>query len=219
MQTHQALFGRTLFFIATHGDVDDTGELAGRLLTPVNSSENELLLKDLANTLKAVPGEIIVFLHSCGSGAAVYDDNSKSSSGARQAAKLNAAVVRAFEQAEPNSGRGQLKTGEFRDTKFHVLTSSAYQQYSWGWEAGPDSADSRNYFTEELRNGILGGAEVNEKNQITLNALYLYLKGRLDNREFIDWDMETGERIVYHQYVQVWPQNCSDPLFQRIPAE
>ena len=138
----------SLFFIATHGDVDYTGDYAGALAM---SPSGSLLLKDLANALNAVPGKVIVVLESCGAGAAVYPNGGNSNNDGkalyedikRRATQFDEAVIRAFSGADPGivvtlqPNDVQANTGEFRvDNKFYVLTASRYQELSWGMESG-----------------------------------------------------------------------------------
>ena len=155
----------SLFFIATHGDVDGgvNDVTAGALMM---SPSGMLTLRDLATTLGMVPGRVIVILESCGSGAAVYANNAngvrKSNKALFEEAKqrteaFDAAVVKAFSNAESglkttiqggtgDSGGPQSNTGEFRvSKKFYVLTASRYLQLSWGTEQGP-----YNFFTYDL---------------------------------------------------------------------
>lgn len=206
----------SLFFIATHGDVEDKGEQAGRLCTVTGSMEDDdLLLKDLAEALLDVNGEVVVFLESCGSGAAVVsDEEAESMDGKRNqdGRAFTEAAVRAFARAEEEAAELSPRTGELREKKFHVLTAAAYHQYAWGWE-GDENA--RNYFPEHLVEGVLKGAELNGKGEITLEALYRYIQRVGDAETYIDWD-ENGNRIEYHQNVQVWPEDCGDPLFVRM---
>ena len=93
----------SLFFIATHGDVDQpyTDPYAGCIITPYRDYRGKyeaITMKELADALAKVPGRIIVLIDSCGSGAAVYDpavkQNSLSAvSGALEAAGADAEVM------------------------------------------------------------------------------------------------------------------------------
>ena len=221
----------SLFFIATHGDVDGgvNDVTAGALMM---SPSGMLTLRDLATTLGMVPGRVIVILESCGSGAAVYANNAngvrKSNKALFEEAKqrteaFDAAVVKAFSNAESglkttiqggtgDSGGPQSNTGEFRvSKKFYVLTASRFQELSWGWESGmPES--SYNYFTMWLTEGIgTSGdmpADTDGNGKTTLNELYQYISDVGDNYPFRDGG-------VYYQHVQVYPANSSYVLFRR----
>ena len=221
----------SLFFIATHGDVDGgvNDVNAGALMM---SPSGMLTLRDLAMALGMVPGKVIVILESCGSGAAVYANNAngvrKSNKALFEEAKqrteaFDAAVVKAFSNAESglkttiqggtgDSGGPQSNTGEFRvSKKFYVLTASRFQELSWGWESGmPES--SYNYFTMWLTEGIgTSGdmpADTDGNGKTTLNELYQYISDVGDNYPFRDGG-------VYYQHVQVYPANSSYVLFRR----
>jgi uncharacterized protein YjdB len=214
----------SLFFIATHGDVDYTGDYAGALAM---SPSGSLLLKDLANALNAVPGKVIVVLESCGAGAAVYPNGGNSSNDSkalyedikRRATQFDEAVIRAFSGADPGivvtlqPNDVQANTGEFRvDNKFYVLTASRYQELSWGMESGK-SETSYNYFTMWLTQGIgTSGAmpaDANSNNQTTLDELYRYISKVGDDYQF---RTDSG---VYYQHVQVYPADSDYVLFCR----
>ena len=214
----------SLFFIATHGDVDYTGDYAGALAM---SPSGSLLLKDLANALNAVPGKVIVILESCGAGAAVYPNGGNSSNDSkalyedikRRATQFDEAVIRAFSGADPGivvrlqPNDVQANMGEFRvDNKFYVLTASRYQELSWGMETGK-SETSYNYFTLWLTQGIgTSGAmpaDANSNNQTTLDELYRYISKVGDDYQF------KTDGGVYYQHVQVYPADSDYVLFCR----
>ena len=214
----------SLFFIATHGDVDYTGDYAGALAM---SPSGSLLLKDLANALNAVPGKVIVVLESCGAGAAVYPNGGNSSNDGkalyedvkRRTTQFDEAVIRAFSGADPGivvtlqPNDVQANTGEFRvDNKFYVLTASRYQELSWGMESGK-SETSYNYFTMWLTQGIgTSGAmpaDANSNNQTTLDELYRYISKVGDDYQF------RTDGGVYYQHVQVYPADSDYVLFCR----
>lgn len=218
----------SLFFIATHGDVDLTGEYAGMLAM---APSGNLLLKDLASALQAVPGKVIVILESCGSGAAVYANNSSGGSDRKamfetfkkRSEAFDAAAIRAFANADTgvrvrygasDSGDTRANTGEFRvENKFYVLTASRYQELSWGNEA-EDADRAYNYFTLWLVQGIgVSGAmpaDANNNGQTTLNELYRYISDIGDDFPFTP---SSGE--VYYQHVQVYPNDSDYVLFCR----
>ena len=215
----------SLFFIATHGDVDSTGVYAGSLAM---SPSGDLMLNKLADALKAVPGKVIVILESCGAGAAVYANNGSNKltyeKAKKNATAFDAAVIKAFSKADsgievelqPNdidSSGVRSNTGEFRvENKFYVLAASRYQELSWGVES--ELYDLHyNYFTLWLTQGIgTSGkmpADTNNNGQTTLNELYKYISRVGDNYPF-DYD-----GTVFYQHVQVYPANSSYVLFKR----
>jgi len=218
----------SLFFIATHGDVSSTGQYAGYLsMVP----SGDMLLGELANALKAVPGKVIVILESCGSGAAVYANsgNGKSDRKAlleavkKRTEAFDAEVIRAFANADTgvrvqvdasDSGDTRANTGEFRvDNKFYVLTASDYNELSWGNEM-MDADRSYNYFTLWLVQGIgVSGAmpaDANNNGQTTLNELYRYISDVGDEYPF-----RPTSGGVYYQHVQVYPTKSNYVLFCR----
>ncbi len=209
----------SLFFIATHGDVDYSGDYAGALAM---SPSGSLLLKDLADALNAVPGKVIVILESCGAGAAVYANGGNASNDSKalyedikeRAAQFDEAVIRAFSGADPGIVVTlQPNTGEFRvDNKFYVLTASRYQELSWGMESGK-SETSYNYFTLWLTQGVgTSGAmpaDANSNSQTTLDELYRYI-----SRVGDDYPFKT-DGGVYYQHVQVYPADSDYVLFCR----
>jgi len=222
----------SLFFIATHGDTIYSGSYAGALMM---TTEPDLLLKDLASALKAVPGKVIVILESCGAGAAVYANNSSNASGNTGSEKkalydtykaetraFDAAVVRAFSDADTgvvvSNGTGGLSsnTGEFRvENKFYVLAASRYQELSWGNENG-SAESSYNFFTLWLTEGIGTSGSMRAdvyygdgNGQTTLNELYSYIADVGNNYPL------HADDGVHYQHVQVYPANSNYVLFCR----
>ena len=191
----------------------------------------DLLLGELAKALQAVPGKVIVLLESCGSGAAVYANDSSGVTdkkamfeAAKQRAKaFDAAAIRAFANADTgvrvrvdasDSGDTRANTGEFRvDNKFYVLTASDYNELSWGNEVY-DADRSYNYFTLWLIQGIgVSGsmpADANNNGQTTLNELYQYISDVGD-----DYPFRPTDGGVYYQHVQVYPAKSNFVLFCR----
>ena len=214
----------SLFFIASHGDSTSTGGDAGAI-SLIGSSYDEqwLLISDLANALKAVPGKVIVIIETCGSGAAVYDPDiseNRYNTVRNAATSFDAEVIRAFSEADPGirvrvPGRTNTKgaptpnTGELRvENKFYVLTASRYLEESWGTENGP-----YNYFTKWLTDGIgTSGAmpaDANANGEATLSELFNYVAKRGNDYPF-EYDGKT-----YYQHVQVYPKDSDYGLFRR----
>ena len=214
----------SLFFIASHGDSTSTGGDAGAI-SLIGSSYDEqwLLISDLANALKAVPGKVIVIIETCGSGAAVYDPDiseNRYNTVRNAATSFDAEVIRAFSEADPGirvrvPGRTNTKgaptpnTGELRVVnKFYVLTASRYLEESWGTEKGP-----YNYFTKWLTDGIgtsgSMAADANANGEATLSELFNYVANRGNDYPF-EYDGKT-----YYQHVQVYPKDSDYGLFRR----
>ena len=223
----------SLFFIATHGDVVMSGEEAGMLAM---APSGNLLLKDLANALKAVPGKVIVVLESCGAGAGVYANSNGASdrkvlfeAAKKRSKAFDAAAISAFANADTgvrvrydasDSGDTRANTGEFRvENKFYVLTASRYQELSWG-EEREDPYYAHNYFTRWLTQGIGTSdtmpadnsmpADANNNGQTTLDELYRYISDVGD-----DYPFRPASGGVYYQHVQVYPTNSNYVLFCR----
>ena len=213
----------SFFFIATHGVVDiATGSEAGELVTieKAGVTDGYLTLKDLATWLKAVPGKIIVVLGSCGSGAAIVSNGNcafQLDASGESDAFFTEAVIRTFEEADKSVYRDEPNTGEFRDSKFYVLTAAAHQESSWGTESY-----SLNFFPYYFVQGscfvddglltysdgthIPAGtmlADDDGNKIITLNEIY----------EFC-YDMAYGPyNGSEYQHAQVYPTNSSYALF------
>ena len=204
----------SLFFIATHGDIDEIGRSAGSLAT-VNEAgiTDALRLEELADALSKVPGTVIVWLGSCGSGAAIYDENVPQNGDAA----LTAAAVAAFAAHDPTivldetlaadftvGETNAFDRGEFRQPKFYVLTAARYHEMSWGMEG------SRfNYFpkficdgaTVDAKTGLMP-ADANRDGKLTQHELFSYIKVREeDSSDFIN------------QNVQEYPLNSDYVLF------
>lgn len=134
----------SLFYFSGHGVTGSGDYYAGALVTV---DYQYLTTTDLAELLSNVPGRVIVILDSCGSGAAITDvsQHTLETAGAENTqedfafdpAQFNSQVIDAFSSFDsviPSSGAstpGSLqKTGELRQTKFHVITGSAYEENS-----------------------------------------------------------------------------------------
>ena len=202
----------SLFFIATHGIVDvPSGVDAGAMVTITsNGYEDFLTMSDLASCLKEVPGKVIVLIGSCGSGAAIVQNGVVGYAG-KDAMDVddafNAAVVNAFaalDEKLPNETGDIANTGEFRNSKFYVMTAAAHQESSWGSESR-----GYNYFTYYFANGASGSkpADANGNGSITLLEMYNYVK----TNAYGPYNDGTGD---YYQHVQVYPANSSYVLFK-----
>ena len=198
----------SLFFIATHGVVDiESGEWAGALVT-IGSDGNEeyLTLGQLAEWLKEVPGKVIVLLGSCGSGAAIVENGTVTCTQEDMSKVFNDAAMQAFAAADeyvPDEG-DDPNTGEFRNSKFYVLTAAAHQQSSWGTENGP-----YNYFPYWFAQGASGSkpADTNKDGTVTMKEMYQYIK---DNASGPYYDGSS----YYYQDVQMYPENSNYGLFK-----
>ncbi|MBQ6173351.1 MAG: leucine-rich repeat protein [Clostridia bacterium] len=206
----------SLFFIATHGDSTSNGRYAGALeCVDGNKKSYMLYLDELANALKAVPGEIIAVIESCGSGAAVYQEGVAQNGTEEEGDTLSTgSIVSAFSgnnmiseetvtyyfDEEGNEITLQDRTGEFRVAgKFYVLCASRYHENSYGYEG----SNPRNVFTDFLCKGIgTSGsmpADTNYDYYVTLYEAFAYIK-RCEDTD---------------QHVQAYPSGSSYQLFKR----
>jgi hypothetical protein len=204
----------SLFFIATHGDIDEIGRNAGSLST-VNEAgiTDTLRLEELADALSKVPGTVIVWLGSCGSGAAIYDENVPQNGDAA----LTAAAVAAFAAHDPTvvlddtlaadftvGETNAFERGEFRQPKFYVLTAARYHEMSWGMES-----TRFNYFPKFICDGAMVDAktgqmpaDANQDGKLTQHELFSYIKVR-----------EEDASDFVNQNVQEYPLNSDYVLF------
>ena len=195
----------SLFFIATHGVTNiSSGDWAGAICT---YDDDYIQIKELASWLKAVPGKVIVIIGSCGSGAAISRNGYRSSSANPDA--FNEAVVSAFAAADevlPSDGEDAANIGEFRKSKFYVLTAAKHQESSWGWETH-DPSSSYNYFPYYIAKGAKGAADADRNKKITLKELYKYVSKNAKGPYYDGYG-------YYYQHARVYPSNSSYVLFK-----
>ena len=191
----------SLFFIATHGDSSDEGQL---VLTNGTDYAEWLTFGELAAWLsKYVKGNVIVILESCGAGSAIYQNGKQIDDFDPELFTQQA--VDAFAAAE----KGEVpNTGELRKSRYYVLAAAKHRQESWGHESG----DAGNFFTDWLIEGIGSSgtmpADTNKDKVVTLNELYQYI-AQYDTYTFYDG------YSYYTQQVQVYPTNSGYKLFKR----
>ena len=178
----------SLLFIASHGDDESTGEAAGALVTHYDPSVPDsgmLYLGPLSEALNGIPGTVIVILGSCGSGAAVND------------------------QEIPGATADQLADALLSeadlDSKFYILTAAAYHESSYS-----HASLEYNVFTKALADGAILDestgympADSDRDGTVTLKELYAYVD------KHANLYLTGGE----HQTTQVFPSGSSYPLF------
>lgn len=215
----------SLFYISTHGDQKlsikgDTPEYAGYLMTYGDDrfdnwyDRNVMTLPCLASWLKEVPGQIIVIIDSCGSGAAIYGAKGNGSATGDAAATFSpgafdGAVMNAFMSEDKGTVVQSMETGAFvLKNKFYVLASAAYQEACW------TNNGKYSYFTKWLTEGVgTSGkmpADSNKNKLTTLNELYKYIKKRSEKATITD-----SKGTQYSQHVQVYPSGSGFELFYR----
>ena len=157
-----------------------------------------MLLKDLASCLGNVKGKVIVFLGSCGSGAAVLNNDAD---GQAMAAQFNRCAVNAFAAADT---RLVANTGEFRSNKFCVLTAANYKQNS----IGADNPEDGSPFPRYIALGVNGSmpADTGGDGMVNLQELYTYVYSRV---------LSEAQSYGSEQHVQVYPENEAYALFRR----
>ena len=205
----------SLFYISTHGNEElsfagDWPEYVGYLMAYPNYDYTNwydrytLTLGTLAEWLKAVPGQVIVIIDSCGSGAAIY--GAKSNAAAYTPERFDKSVVNAFEAQDQGVLSAGLSEGAFVvQNKFYVLTSAGYR------EACYTKDGKYSYFTKWLTDGVATKgkmpADSNKNKLTTLNELYKYIK-KLG-------DKTTVAKGSAKQHVQVYPSGSGFGLFYR----
>lgn len=222
----------SLFYISTHGDQEY--ELGGRYSSYAGClmaypderfsnwyDRNALTLGRLAGWLSEVPGQVIVLIDSCGSGAAIYgaagvsapalsaedfDDAQEFETPAFSPEAFDQAVVDAFRDLDA----GVLAPGQgafLLENKFFVLTSCAYRETGWSLK------NKYSYFTKWLTDAIKQKgrmpADANRNRYTTLAELYNWLAKQANKKVF------KYKGVKYRQHVQVYPAGSGFELFYR----
>ena len=217
----------SLFFFVGHGvEHDKLGEEYIGALACYNPSTGKLeYIKDttLASWLSEIPGEVVVLLDACSSGSAIYDSGEgNSSANNAPLSAMNSAAISAFRDADQTLSREGvrlafdeegnaaeapplLRIGGLRQTKFHIITSSAHMELSY--TAG-NAPVPYTVFTYGLTQGVgLSGSmpcDTNGDNIASMRELVSYLSSFVD-----PW-------LGYNrQHVQAYPANSDYALFSR----
>ena len=206
----------SLFYYSGHGVVGTDGAYAGAMV--MIPQMDYLRFDELADLLSRVPGKVIVMCDSCGSGAAIYAGTSEQNRARAkaEAAALDAALVSAFQSADPglpvdangNAVFGdEANLGELRiANKFYVLTAARHNEMSW--EDGTNGM-----FTQWLADGVGESgrmpADRNNDGAATLNELFRHVDSCGADEWFYDGQSH------YQQHVQVYPKNSSFVVFRR----
>ncbi len=218
----------SLFFIATHGFNSAYGKSTYGALAAYNPATGEdEFIEDttLAEWLSEVPGQFVVLLEACSSGSAIQDpaglttvtddavltamnDAAVSAfSSADRALELQDERLRFNQDGEAAASPPMLRLGGLRQTKFHVLTSSAHMHDSYAYM---ENDFPHTLFTYALTEGVgLTGAmpcDTNGDGLASLNELVSYING------FSDPYMS-----YIYQKAQAYPAGSDYPLFFREP--
>ena len=219
----------SMFFFASHGDYKSTSkQLAGRLWC--KNKQTWLELPELAKTLAAAKGKVIVILESCGPGAAIkeWDDENLSTASSEgemtdeeedDAPDLSDLFISAFAAADPgltvyetdgdalsgtgeSDGGGQFPHGnQFLTEKFVILTASAYLQTSYMM-----GEHTYNVFPYWLTKGV-GTAGAMPADIENGNG-----DGKLTMNELYQY---VYKHTIHRQTPQVYPKNSDYVLFLR----
>lgn len=173
------------FYYSGHG-YRESGE-SGSYLCTVDEDYNYMSVNDLEKLLSAIPGQKVVLLDCCFSGAMI--NRSLSSLESESALELfNADVIAQFKQTD-NQSRALLNSSPYK-----VLTaSSGNETASEGLYGGLYGGE----FTTALVRGcgyesVTYPADTNSDKEISLNEAYIYSKAK-----------------VHESHVQVYPEGDS----------
>lgn len=135
----------SLVYFSTHGIMDD--DKTGLFLCD-HMEENLLSPATLANALSAVPGQKILLLDACNSGAFI------------------AKGVEDLSVSHPFTGKN-----------IAVITSAGGLEASWQWLSSRHTSGGGSYFAALLNNGLGGHhqADINRDENITLQEAFQYL--------------------------------------------
>ena len=222
----------SLFFIATHGILDQTGR-KGDLEMP--NGGGYLPLATLANWLTIyVQGKVIVILQSCFAGYAIYDPeiaenssegnslqimgNAKSGSSFSQEQDFAELAVQVFAEKDPGviimpgpegeAGGLRKNSGEMRvENKFYVLAASRHNEMNYGYEESGHGFIG-NFFTKWLLEGI--GTKKNSPADISPKDGALTLKELFDH---VNTHVYAANNSNYPQHVQCYPSDCNFVCF------
>ena len=105
------------------------GSENGLSLVLEGSSTVHVSYNELRTMFDKIPGKKVLMIESCHSGARI-EDTSNNGKKKRQAAlhKLNENLLTAFQSPKKN---GMLKSGEFRDSDYFVITACHPNEYAW----------------------------------------------------------------------------------------
>lgn len=136
----------SLFYFSTHGIMDP--DVTGLYLSD-GQEENLLHPEQLSVILTNIPGQKILLLDACNSGAF---------------------IGKGIETLSPRH--------PFTAPGIHVITSAGGCEASWQWQSsGSNTAGGTSYFSALLMNGLGGyhAADTNKDNTVTINEAYAFL--------------------------------------------
>ena len=188
----------SLLYITCHGSY------AGGMSFLELSDGSSISARDLERELRSIPGTVVVFIDSCGSGGAI--------GAASEYENFARGVTGAFSGAS------------IRGSKYKVIASAGLDQDSYriAFNAEANAGEMATVFARALCDGAgwdldrnargTMGADQNYDGSITLNELYQYMSGR------VNWYLEIASSLTgqsYRQSVQVYPEGDPFVIFTR----
>ena len=189
----------TLFYYSGHGLYSADESKLGALYA---IDGNYITFKQLATELSKIKGRVIVILDSCYSGASI-----KSVGGSAEDSldTFNDAAIEAFSGYSLDSNPNGIKSGELKQSKFIVITASAYNHASYA--TGKPGYDGNGYQQSAFTAAIIKGmgrkypigakinrygnkepADKNEDGKVTLWEIYSYA-----NSTARSWTSKNGD--------------------------
>lgn len=139
----------SLLYISTHGQFEgeEASNASAALILSDGAEENKLYAAQLEEMLNRVPGNKILILDACNSGAFIGKGLS-----------------------------GGADRVCFLGPKYHVLCSAGGSEASWYFQGAKDvSSAGASYFATVLADGLGRGADANQDGTVTLNEIYAHL--------------------------------------------
>lgn len=173
----------SIFSYSGHGtDTGGTGSYQGALCAISSSGSVEYItFAELASAFSQVKGRVIILLDSCHSGASIAKSGGMDALDAFNQSAIDAFSGYWLETEEAPEG---AKWGEFKQSKFIVITAASYDQSSWDGRYD-GSGNYQGAFTAALVKGIGGTypngaysgsmpADSNKDKKLTLKEVYTY---------------------------------------------
>lgn len=191
----------SLFYYSGHGVMNSGEYYSGALVT---YNYEYIPLSELAEMLSSVPGKVIVILDSCGSGAAIASENADNSMRMVGTEAFNEAVISAFSAYNKTL---VSRIGEFRTSKFYVLTASAYEQESksliingiGGGALTRGIVGSAGFdFNSGTSSGIMHG-DTDGNGEVSLKECYAYCVSYVQDLQDVQIYPDEAEIILFRQ--------------------
>ena len=183
----------SLFYYSGHGVDAGGNDTYQGALVPID--ENYITMQELATELSKVRGRVVVILDSCMSGAAIETKSAQNAAnGADPMDEVSEAffesAVEAFSgyylETEDGESASNTRMGEFRKSKFIVITAASAYRSSYegkfdgsGYDQGAFTASLIKGLGCKYPKGKYSGsmpADTNKDNKVTLYEIYRYAK-------------------------------------------